>query len=158
NAFAPFIDGALLVNGATLVPTGQTWQGNTLPGGAGPTGNGNLWDIKSFDLSGFVNPGATSLVLNSPVKAGVTNDDCLSLVAGLLVMEVQPKAGVQLSVVDASGKDATQLRVSKFDKAFDEKKAPPQLKPGFADKDDDRFIVRVIDQTVNKPKIEATLT
>ena len=68
-------DGALVLNTQTLVPAGNIFQGDSTP--AGPfTSNGDLWDVKSFDITSFLSPGSNTLHLTSAL-----NSDCLSLVA-----------------------------------------------------------------------------
>jgi hypothetical protein len=58
--FAPDDDGTILVNGTPLV-SGGIFQGDTLCCGTGPTGNGNLWDIETFDITSFLTPGVNNL-------------------------------------------------------------------------------------------------
>lgn len=52
-------DGTLRINGSAL-DVGGLFQGDTLPGES-PTGNGNLFDIVSFDISSFLVLGNNSL-------------------------------------------------------------------------------------------------
>jgi hypothetical protein len=73
-----FTDGALLVNGTTLVPAGNIFQGTTVPNASATsasTAEGGLWDIKSFPVTTFLKPGANTLHLTT-----VLNSDCLSLI------------------------------------------------------------------------------
>jgi hypothetical protein len=70
-------DGTIMINGVPLA-TGGLFQGDTLPGGAGPTGNGNLWDIKPFDITSFLSVGVNNL--NVTLSAGV-NDAIAGIVA-----------------------------------------------------------------------------
>ena len=56
--FGPSDDGTIQINGANLV-SGGIFQGNSLCCGTGPTGNGNLWDIKTFDITSFLSSGST---------------------------------------------------------------------------------------------------
>lgn len=72
-------DGTLRINGAALV-SGGIFQGDSLPGGTGPTGNGNLFDIKTFDITSFLTPGLNNL--NLTLDAGF--NDALSAVAVLI--------------------------------------------------------------------------
>jgi hypothetical protein len=75
-----FDDGALVLDGQTFVPAGAIFQGNSVPGGPGGF-EGNLWDVKSFDLTDFLTqvppPDETpdTLHLTSPLL-----NDCLSAV------------------------------------------------------------------------------
>ncbi len=78
-----FTDAALVLNGTTLVASGAIFQGDSLPGGTGPTGNGNLWDIKSFDITTFLTPGTNTLSLTSGDFPTFSND-CLSLVVAMV--------------------------------------------------------------------------
>jgi choice-of-anchor A domain-containing protein/RHS repeat-associated protein len=70
-------DGALLINGATLAPAGNIFQGNSVPGP--DVFIGNLWDIKDFDITSFLTPGTNTLNLTSAY-----NVDALSLVTALV--------------------------------------------------------------------------
>lgn len=67
-----FADAALLVNTSQIVPAGDIFQGNSVPGGT-------LWDIKSYDVTSFLSPGPNSLNLTTGL-----NSDCLSLIAALI--------------------------------------------------------------------------
>lgn len=53
-------DGTIKINGVSLV-SGGIFQGSSLPGGTGPTGNGNLWDIVNFDITSFLSSGVNNL-------------------------------------------------------------------------------------------------
>jgi hypothetical protein len=55
-------DGTLRVNGTALA-SGGLFQGDSLPGGTGPTGNGNLFDIKTYDITSFLTPGVNNLLI-----------------------------------------------------------------------------------------------
>ena len=68
----PFADAALFVNAAQLVPSGGIFNGTTVPGG-------QLWDIRSYDVTSSLSPGPNSLNLTSGL-----NSDCLSLIAALI--------------------------------------------------------------------------
>jgi hypothetical protein len=75
-----YTDGALVVNGTTVAPAGQIFDGNSGPNYAGnPAGvTGSLWDIKTFDITSLLNAGDNSLHLTSPTGA-----DALSLVVAV---------------------------------------------------------------------------
>lgn len=69
-------DGALVINGQTLVPKGPIFQGDSVPNGPTASGtDGGLWDIRSFVLNPLLDPGLNQLKLKSP-----SLDDCLALV------------------------------------------------------------------------------
>lgn len=70
-----FPDDALILNGSTLAPGGPIFQGGSVPGPNGP-GTGELWDIKTFDITSFLSPQTKTLTLTTGV-----NQDYLSLVA-----------------------------------------------------------------------------
>lgn len=72
-----FTDGAVLVNGSTLVAGGQVFDGDTGPNyGGNPSGvTGSLWDVESFDLTSFLTTGSNNLHITSSAAG-----DCLSLV------------------------------------------------------------------------------
>jgi Protein of unknown function (DUF3344)/PEP-CTERM motif len=56
--FGPNDDSTLRINGVPLA-SGGIFQGNTLPGPS--IGNGNLFDIKTFDITSFLTPGINNL-------------------------------------------------------------------------------------------------
>ena len=58
--FSASDDGTLRINGTPLV-TGGIFQGATLPSAGGGVDNGNLWDIRTFDVTAFLNPGPNTL-------------------------------------------------------------------------------------------------
>jgi hypothetical protein len=72
-----FNDDALVLNGATLVPAGAIFSGDSTP----PFTPGSLWDIKSFDVTSFLQSGSNLLHLTTGV-----NTDYLSLVVALANM------------------------------------------------------------------------
>lgn len=75
-----FPDDAMLVNSQQLVPAGENFDGNSVPGANnGPTNNGNLWDIRTFDITSFLSPGPNTFNLT----AG-SSGDCLSLIVALI--------------------------------------------------------------------------
>lgn len=53
-------DGTLRINGTPLV-SGGIFQGATLPSAGGGVANGNLWDIRTFDVTSFLSPGSNTL-------------------------------------------------------------------------------------------------
>jgi hypothetical protein len=69
-----FEDDALVLNGNTLVPTGGIFQGDSTPHGSFDA-EGDLWDVKSFDMTSFLSPGSNDLHLTTGA-----DQDCLSLV------------------------------------------------------------------------------
>jgi hypothetical protein len=77
--FAPDDDGTIEINGTPLV-SGGIFQGDSLCCGTGPTGNGNLWDIKTFDITSFLSPGVNNL--NVTLGPG-TNDAIADIVAAI---------------------------------------------------------------------------
>jgi hypothetical protein len=70
-----FPDDAIKVNGSDLVGVGGNFDGNTVPGPNLPDGNGNLWDIRSFDATSFLSVGLNTFNITSGV-----NSDCLSCI------------------------------------------------------------------------------
>lgn len=69
-----FTDDALVLNGTTIVPSGGIFEGDSTP--AGPfTASGDLWDVKSFDITDSLTAGSNTLNLTT----GLVND-CLSVV------------------------------------------------------------------------------
>jgi hypothetical protein len=75
-----FYDGPLLLNNIVLDAGPQIFDGFSVPGANdGPTGNGRLWDIRSYDITSFLSPGINTLELT----AGLVND-CLGLIVTLV--------------------------------------------------------------------------
>jgi hypothetical protein len=75
-----YLDGAITVNDAELVPAGAVFQGNTVPQAVGGTNlNGRLWDIRSFDVTSYLTVGPNTLHVVTH-----TNDDCLGLIVALV--------------------------------------------------------------------------
>lgn len=71
-----FDDSVLQVNGTTIAGPGAVFQGTTVPTTAGTTvTNGALWDIRDFDVTGFLTPGLNSLNMQH-----FTVSDALSLI------------------------------------------------------------------------------
>lgn len=71
-----FEDGALVLNGSTLVAAGDVFQGDSVPNGAAAAEDaGGLWDIKNYDVTSRLSPGTNTLTLTSDFV-----DDCLSLI------------------------------------------------------------------------------
>jgi hypothetical protein len=74
-----YLDDALKINGSTLVPAGPIFQGDSVPPSPpDPNTSGNLWDIKSFNVTPFLSHGLNTLTLTTGVFPD--NGDCLSLV------------------------------------------------------------------------------
>lgn len=76
--FSTTDDGTLRINGIALA-SGGLFQGDSLPGGTGPDDNGNLFDIRTFDISSFLalGPNALHITLDN-------GTDALSLVAAFI--------------------------------------------------------------------------
>jgi hypothetical protein len=68
-----FTDDAVLINGMPFLATGPIFQGASTPAGAGGPANGSLWDILSFDITGYLSAGLNNLNITSGVAS-----DCLS--------------------------------------------------------------------------------
>jgi len=75
-----FPDEEFRINGMTILPAGNNWQGTTVPdqGTAGAT-NGGLWDHRTFDITSLLTPGPNTLTIQPvpPVS------DCLSMIAAI---------------------------------------------------------------------------
>jgi hypothetical protein len=76
-------DGAVVVNGAVVIPAGSIFQGTTLPSANnGPINNGDLWDIKKPDV--------TTQIKQSPNTLRMTHKwinpggDCVSLIVAAI--------------------------------------------------------------------------
>jgi hypothetical protein len=73
-------DGSVLINNTELIPAGENFDGNTVPGANnGPTNNGRLWDIRSFDITSFLSAGVNSLHLTSGIYS-----DFLALIVAVV--------------------------------------------------------------------------
>jgi hypothetical protein len=116
--FGPEDDGTITINGQTLV-SGGIFQGDTLCCGTGPTGNGNLWDIETFDLTPFLVMGDNNL--NIQLGPGV--DDAIADIATIIDLPAgdAPPTNVPepltLSVFGAGIAGAVALRRRKKAKA-----------------------------------------
>ena len=77
-----FSDDAVRLNGTEIVPAGQVFDGNTTPGGPGPTGNGSLWDIRRFDITSLLSPGTNELQMTTGSVS-----DCLSAVVAIVAVD-----------------------------------------------------------------------
>lgn len=66
-----FQDSTVFVNGTAITVGNQIFDGNV----AGPSFNGTLWDVASFDITSLLNPGNNNLNLTCGHLS-----DCLSLV------------------------------------------------------------------------------
>jgi hypothetical protein len=75
-----FEDAGLVVNGTTIVPDGPIFQGDSTPAGSFNS-NGDLWDVKSFDITSVLTPGSNDLHITSGTVA-----DALSLVVAIANM------------------------------------------------------------------------
>jgi hypothetical protein len=75
-----FSDDALILNGAVLQPSGIIFGGFSVPGdNDGPSRNGRLWDIMTWDVTAWMEPGENTLELTTGVV-----DDCLALVVAVV--------------------------------------------------------------------------
>ena len=80
--FPNFDDDALRINGVVIAPSGAVFSGNTVPAANnGPKNNGSLWDIKSWEVTSFLNPGPNTLTVATGYVEG---GDCLGLVVALV--------------------------------------------------------------------------
>jgi hypothetical protein len=82
-----FADGPVVVNGTTVVPAGQIFDGDTGPNYSGnPSGiTGSLWDVESFDVTAALATGTHDVHLTS-----TADEDALSLVVAAVNMPVSP--------------------------------------------------------------------
>jgi hypothetical protein len=92
-----FADANVIINGSSLpntpvVANGSYFDGNSVPNGPGGPSNGGLWDIRSFDLTSFLNPGINNL----NVTTGVLSDclSCIHILIDLPAGAAPPVTGV----------------------------------------------------------------
>lgn len=83
-----FQDAPLILNTVNTLASGPyIFSGDSVPivgGGTGPDGNGGLWDIRNFELKGFLHDGP-----NAPLRLTIgLVDDFFSLVVGILDLPV----------------------------------------------------------------------
>lgn len=67
-----FSEAKIDLNGNTFLAAGNIFQGNSVPGNS-PFRNGNLWDIKSYNLAGALSMGVNNLNFTTTYY-----DDCFS--------------------------------------------------------------------------------
>jgi hypothetical protein len=94
-----FADGALLVNGAVLVPAGGNFQGDTAPFATRENGSspGSLWDVHGYDVSSFL----ANRSLNLTYDTTTLSTDYLSLVAALLEVPAGGASGTGAITITA---------------------------------------------------------
>lgn len=78
-----FSDGILQLNGITIAES-SIFQGNTLPG-ASFEGEGNLFDIVSFDITAFMQSGVNDLTLTL-----ARDSDAISLIGAIVDVAARP--------------------------------------------------------------------
>jgi hypothetical protein len=69
-------DPEVLINGSTFLPSGDNFNGDTLPDAGGGVSNGKLWDIRTFDATPLLGIGINNLALTT----GANISDALSLI------------------------------------------------------------------------------
>jgi hypothetical protein len=91
-----WLDDTLWLNSLVLDPGPNIFEGNTVPSyNNGPDDNGNLWDIKNFDVTSFLTPGPNILSLYTGVLG-----DCLGLVVAIIDLPAgaAPRVPVALDI------------------------------------------------------------
>ncbi len=80
-------DDALILNASTLDAGPAIFQGTSVPGvNNGPLNNGNLWDIKNYNITSFLSPGTNNLNLTTGVI--FPGGDCLGLIVAIIDLPV----------------------------------------------------------------------
>jgi hypothetical protein len=97
-----FNDDALKINTQTLVPVGTIFSGATVPFGSGPYGDGNLWDIKTYDVTSYLSNGPCNLNLTTG-----SGSDCIALIAAIIDLPVGSAPPPLSCVIEAVSKNAT---------------------------------------------------
>jgi hypothetical protein len=72
-----YSDDALILNGLPLAPSGSVFQGDSVPPGVVD----GLWDIRNFDITSLLKPGANTLSLTTGLAG-----DALSLNLALVIL------------------------------------------------------------------------
>ena len=76
-------DDDVRINGDVLAPCCHVFDGNTVPSSnSGPSGNGALWDIRSWDITAWLNPDPDNNDVVEITTGGYS--DCLSLVLAII--------------------------------------------------------------------------
>ena len=108
-----FLDDKIKVNSIELVPAGPIFQGTSVPPSPFRQ-DGNLWDIRSFDITSFLTPSAE----NSLSIISGTNQDCLSIVVAIITLPAGAAPGLELDTqgtVDACVGEETSAQVTVTD-------------------------------------------
>lgn len=70
-------DDSVILNGVVFQGRGSIFQGTTVPSAnSGPYGYGNLWDVKTWDITSRLVPGVNDFLLTH----GYIQHDCISLI------------------------------------------------------------------------------
>ena len=86
QVFDTFDDDALRINGTIVAPAGLVFSGDSVPSANdGPRHNGNLWDIKTWEITSLLTLGLNSLSVSMGYVEG---GDCLSLVLAVVDLPV----------------------------------------------------------------------
>ena len=75
----PFGDDALVLNATTLVPTGNVFDGSSVPSPGAASDYLRLWDVKNYDVTSYMSLGPNTLTLTTGV-----NSDCLGLIVAIV--------------------------------------------------------------------------
>jgi hypothetical protein len=110
-------DAPLILNALTLAAEPQIFDGTSVPPGT-DTMYG-LWDIKTFDVTSFLNPGPNTLSLTTGVAG-----DCLSLVVAAVDLPAGAAPGRQISLTPASALNCTGKQHTVTAKMIDDTGAP----------------------------------
>jgi hypothetical protein len=98
-----FPDDAIILNGSTLVPAGAVFDGNTVPAANnGPQNDGSLWDIRSFDITSYLNPGPNTFVMTTG-----ENQDCLALVVAMVDLPAGAAPNQTITLAPATATNCT---------------------------------------------------
>jgi hypothetical protein len=74
-------DDAVVINGTTVEPAGDVFQGKSVPSeNNGPGGFGSLWDIKTWEITQLLSPGTNTIQLTH----GYIGHDCVSLIVAAI--------------------------------------------------------------------------
>jgi len=95
--YGDYLDGPIDINGINFLPNGQIFAGDSVPSSNdGPLDNGNLWDVKNWDVTSFFSPGLNALLIQNDEP--FFDGDCYGMTLAAIRQPVAPACpGIQLA-------------------------------------------------------------